>query len=86
MICTGVHQTKCVHRYLSSRLSFKCNVVIVSAHAQNQMDKELHHNRGALHMEAFIDAEMWEFSKTERERDREKTQDERKNPVLWAWY
>lgn len=35
------------------------------------MDKELHHTRGALHMEAFTDAQMWGFS--------EQTADERLN-------
>lgn len=35
------------------------------------MDKELHHTRGALHMETFTDAQMWGFS--------EQTADERLN-------
>lgn len=59
---TGERQAKDVQHYLSSSASFKCYVGLVSAHTQNQMDKELHHTRGALHMEAFIDAQMWGFS------------------------
>lgn len=43
-------------------MSLTCYAGLVSAHTQNQMDKELHHTRGALHMEAFTDAQMWGFS------------------------
>lgn len=61
-----------------SSTSFKGYVSLVSAHTQNQMDKELHHTRGALHMEAFTDVQMWEFSERWGERQGE-TQSKRKS-------
>lgn len=46
----------------SAAVSSECYVGSISAHTHNQMDNELNHTRGALHMEAFKDAQMWEFS------------------------
>ena len=61
---TGKDQTKTHSAVLLAVVCVWNAIGLVKAHTHNRMDKELHHTRRALHMEAFTDAQMWSFSET----------------------